>query len=114
MKELGSEVAGGSEDSQQTQPKSKTQLCSTVRPAKSEQPSGSHAQETEKGVFFGCESTNVSTGRLVKSCVPVSIERLHKNKDADENVDADQISTERSLEKWTIHRFVHAMRGIRH
>ena len=32
MKELGSEVAGGGEDSQQTQPKPKTQLSRTVRP----------------------------------------------------------------------------------
>ena len=32
-----------------------------------------------------------STGRLVKCCVPVSVERLDKYKDADENVDADQI-----------------------
>ena len=39
MKELDSEVAGGSEDSQQIQPKSKTQLSGTVRPV-SEQPSG--------------------------------------------------------------------------
>ena len=29
----------------------------------------------------------------MKSCVPVSVERLDKDKDADENVDADQIST---------------------
>ena len=48
MKELGLEVAGGSEDSQQPQPKSKTQLSSTVRPAKSEQPSGLLTQEIEK------------------------------------------------------------------
>ena len=97
MKELGSEVAGGSEDSQQTQPRSKTQLLSTVRPVKSEQPSGSLSQEIEKGVLFGCESTNVSTGRPVESCVPVSVERSDKDKDADENVDADQISTERPV-----------------
>ena len=71
MKVLGSEVAGGSENSQQTQPRSKTQLSSTVRPVKCEQPSGSLTQEIEKEVLFGCESTNVSTGRLVKSCVPV-------------------------------------------
>ena len=59
MKELGSEVAGGSEDSQQTQPKTK--------------------------------NPNVRTGRLVKSCVPVSVERLDQDKGADENVDADEI-----------------------
>ena len=37
MKELDSEVAGGSEDSQQIQPKSKTQLSRTRKPV-SEQP----------------------------------------------------------------------------
>ena len=63
MNELGSEVAGGSEDSQQTQPRSKTQLSSTVRLVKSEQPSGSLVQEIGKDVLFVCESTNVSTGR---------------------------------------------------
>ena len=64
---------------------------------KCEQPSGSLTQEINKGVLFGCESTNVSTGRPVNSCVPVSVERLHKDKDADENVDADQISTGRPV-----------------
>ena len=98
MKKLGSEVAGGSEDSQQTQPKSKTQLLSTERPVKSEQPSSSLTQEIEKGVLFGCENTNVRTVRLVESCLPVSVERLDKDKDADENVDADKISTERPAE----------------
>ena len=98
MKELGSEVPGGSEDSEQTQPKSKTQLLSTERLVKSEQPSGVLTQEIEKGVLFGCASTNVSTVRPVKSCVPVSVERLDQDKDADENVDADQTSTERPVE----------------
>ena len=40
---------------------------------KSEQPSGSSTQEIDKGVLFGCESTSVRTGRLVNSCVPVSV-----------------------------------------
>ena len=35
IKELGSEVAGGSEDYQQTEPKSKTQLLGTERPVNS-------------------------------------------------------------------------------
>ena len=35
MKELDSKVAGGSEDSQQIQPRSKTKLSRTVRPVKS-------------------------------------------------------------------------------
>ena len=43
MRELGSEVAGGSEDSQQIQPKSKTQLSSTGRPV-SEQSTGLFTQ----------------------------------------------------------------------
>ena len=44
IKELGSEVAGGSEYSQQIQPRSTTQLSSTGRLVKSEQPSGLLAQ----------------------------------------------------------------------
>ena len=83
-----------------------------MRLVKSEQPSGSPTQEIEKDVLFGCESTNVSTVRLVKSCVPVSVKRLDQDKDADENVDADQTSTVRF--EWTIHRFVHAARGHKH
>ena len=98
MKESGSEVAGGSEDSQQTQPKINNPIVSTGRLVKSEQPYGSLTQEIDKGVLVGCESTNVRTGRLVESCVPVSVERWDKDKDADENVDADQISTVRPVE----------------
>ena len=64
---------------------------------KSEQPSGSLTQEIDKGVLFGCGSPNLRTGRPVKSCVPVSVERLDKDKDADENVDADQVSTGRPV-----------------
>ena len=51
MKELDSEVAGGSKDSQQIQPKSKTQLLSTERPVKSEQPSGSLSHSAQR---LGC------------------------------------------------------------
>ena len=65
---------------------------------KSEQPSGLLTQEIEKDVLFGCECTNVSTGRPVYTCVRVSVECLDQNKDADENVDTDQISTGRPVE----------------
>ena len=41
--------------------------------------------------YLACESTNVRTGRLVDSCVPVSVERSDTGEDADENVDADQV-----------------------
>ena len=98
MKEFGSEVAGGGEDSQQTQPKTKNPIVRSGRPVKSEQPPGSLTQEIEKGVLFGCESTNVSTGRPVNSCVPVSVERLDQDKDANENVDTDHVRTERPVE----------------
>ena len=98
MKELDSEVAGGDADHQQIQPKSVTQLSRTERPV-SEQPPGLLTQEIEKDVLFGCESTNSRTVRLVnapsfsQSCVPVSVERADKEKDADENVDEDQTGT---------------------
>ena len=79
MKELDSEVAGGNADSQQIQPKSKTQLSRTVRPV-GEQPPGLFNKEIGKDVLFGCESTNSRTGRPEKSCVPVSVERVDKDK----------------------------------
>ena len=97
MKELGSEVAGGSEDSQQTQPKTKNPIVRTGRLVSTEQPSGSSAQEIDKRVLLGCESSNERTGRLVCSCVPVSAESLDRDKDADESVDADQVRTERPV-----------------
>ena len=64
MKELGSEVAGGSDDHQQTQPTSKTQLSSTVRLV-GEQPPCLLTKEIGKDVLLGCESTNLRTERLV-------------------------------------------------
>ena len=88
-KELGS-VAGGSEDSQQTLPKTQNPIVRTRRPVKSE--------EIDKGVLFDCESTNVRTVRPVNSCVPMSVERVDEDKDTDENVDADQIRTGRPVE----------------
>ena len=83
----------GSEDAQQTQPKTKNPIVSTERSVKSEQPSGLLTQEIEKDVLFGCESANVSTERLVNSCVPASVERLDKDKDAD----AHQMRTRRPV-----------------
>ena len=93
MKELGSEVVGGGKDSQQTQPKIKNPIVRTGRPVLAEQLSGSSAQEIDKRVLLEWESTNVSTDRLVKSCVSVSVGCLNKDKDADENVDADHVRT---------------------
>ena len=82
-------------NSQHTQPKTTNPIVGTGRPVSTEQPSSSSAQEINKRVLLECESTNVRTGRPVESCVPVSVERLDKDKDADENVDADQVRTER-------------------
>ena len=103
MKEFGSEVAESSKDTQRIQPKPKTQtqLSRTVRPV-GEQP---FTQKIEKDVLFGREGTKNSTitERLVdgpnsiQSCVPVSVELVAKNEDADENVDADQTRTERPV-----------------
>ena len=109
MKELGSEVAGGGKDSQQTQPKTKNPIVRTGRPVLAEQPSGSSVQEIGKNVLFDCESTKLRTGRLVSSCVPVSVD-----KDAGENVNADHVRTGRRVESEQIHRFVHTARGNRH
>ena len=64
MKELGSEVGGGSEDSQKTR---------------------SSAQEIDTRFLLGCESTSLSA------------ERLDKDKNTDENVDADRVRTERPV-----------------
>ena len=65
MEELGSEIAGGVQDSQQTQPKTKHPSVRTGRLVLAEQPSSSSAQEIDKRVLLGCESTNERTGRLV-------------------------------------------------
>ena len=70
-----------------------------MRLVKSEQPSASLTQEIDQSVLSGCESTNVSTERPVNSCVSVYVERLDRDKDADENVDADQIRTGRPVKR---------------
>ena len=103
MKKLDSEKAGSSKDSQRIQPKLKTQFSRTVRPV-SEQPSGSFTQEIGKDVLFGREGTKNSGTvspldglQSSQSCVPVSVEFVDTDEDADENVDADQTRTERPV-----------------
>ena len=101
MKELDSEVAGSSKDSQRIQPKPKTQLSRTGRPV------GEHpfTQEIGKDVFFGREGIRNSTRterpvngpKSIQSCVPVSVELVDKYEDKDENVDADQTRTGRPV-----------------
>ena len=100
MKELGSEslLGGGIDSQQQPQPKTKNPVVRTGRPVLAEQPSGSSAREIDKRVSLDCDSANASTGRADTSCVPVSVERLDQEKDADENVDADHVRTGRPVE----------------
>ena len=84
-------------DSQQTQPKTKNPDVGTGRLV-SEQPPDLLTKEIDKGVLFGFESTNERTARLVSSCVPVLVERLDQDKDADENVYADHVRAVRPVE----------------
>ena len=99
MQELGSEVAGGGKDSQQTQtqPKTTNPTVRTGRPVSTEQPSSASAEEINERFLLSCESTNEKKKRLVSNCVPVSVEHLDNAKEADENVDADQVRTVRSV-----------------
>ena len=78
MKELGSEVARQAERSQPTQP-NLNPIHRTGRPVTTEQTSRSSAQEIDTPFLLGCENINLS------------VERLDKDKDTDENVDADRV-----------------------
>ena len=97
MKELGSDVAGGGKDSQQTQPKTKKTTVRTGRPVLAEQPSSSSAQEIENVSYLAAKAPMKERRDLFSSCVPVSVERVDQDKDADENVDADHVTTGRPV-----------------
>ena len=99
MIELGSEVAGGGEDSQQTQPKTKNPIVRTGKPVLSEQQSGSSVQEIENVFKLTAKAPMKEQGDLFSSCLPVSVERSDQDKDADENVDADRVRTGRPVER---------------
>ena len=97
MKELDSEVAGGYEDSQQIQRKSKTQLSRRGDPWV-----GNHLvcllRRSEKMSRLVAKAPMNEQGDLFfSSCVPVSVERADKDEDADWNVDADQTRTVRPV-----------------
>ena len=80
MKEVDSEVAGSSKDTQRIQPKPKTQLLRTVRPVGGQE----STKEIEKGVLFDHEDIKHSTRTVgpevglesTQSCVsmPIKIE----------------------------------------
>ena len=92
MKELGSEVAGHGESSQRTQPKTKNPIVRTGKPVLSEQ------QEIENVSYLVAKASMKEQGDLLTSCVPASVKRSDQDKDADENVDADQMRTGRTVE----------------
>ena len=81
-KELDSDVAGSSKDTQRIQPKPKTLLSRTVRPVDEQQ----FTQEIEKDVLFGREGSKhpTRTGRPVdgpksiQSCVSMLVELVDK------------------------------------
>ena len=107
MKELGSEIAGGGKDSQQTQPKTNNPIVRTGRPVLSEQQSGSSVQEIENGSNLTAEAPMKEKGDLFSSCMPVPVNVQIKSK--------TQILLERRDPlKCTIHRFVRTARGNRH
>ena len=64
MQELESEVAGGSQDSQQTQPKTKHPIVRTGRPVLSGQQSGSSVQEIENVPNLAAKSPMKEQGDL--------------------------------------------------
>ena len=84
IEELGSEFARQAEDNQSTQP-NPNPICRTGKPVVTEQTSRSSPQEIDTRFSLDCENTNLS------------FERVDKDKDADENVDADQTSTGRPV-----------------
>ena len=91
MKEVGSEVAGGGKDSKQTQPKTKNPIIITGRLVLSEQQSGSSVQEIETVSNLTAKALMKEQVDLFSNCVPMPVKRLDKDKDADENVDADHV-----------------------
>ena len=112
MNELGSEVAGGGKDSQQTQSKTKSN-CKNRKTCLGRATIRFECSEIDKRVLLLCESTNVRTGRSFDSCVPVSVERFDQDKDARRKRRRRSNKSGESRE-WTTNGFVHAARGNRH
>ena len=71
MKELGSEVAGGGKDSQQTRPKTKNPIVRTGRLVFSEQQSGSSVQEIENVSNVTAKAPMKEQGDFFQLCASV-------------------------------------------
>ena len=98
MKELGSEVDGGGNDSPQTQSKTKNPIVRTGRPVLSEQQSGSSVQEIENVSYLAAKAPMKEQGNLWKVVCQCLLNVLDQDKDADENVAADHVRTGRPVE----------------
>ena len=85
MKELGAEVARQAEGSQPTQPNPNS-IHRTKRPVVTEQMSRSSAQEIDTRFSLDCENTNLF------------VERLEKDKDTDNVVDAGPVGGHQSAQ----------------
>ena len=90
MKELGSEVAGGSEDSQPTQPNPNPNHDRTGRPVVIENTSRSSAQEIDTRFSRDCQNTNLDedadhdrTGRPVVIGQPIGSSSTFNEVDID-------------------------------
>ena len=114
MKDLVSEVAGGGKGSQQTQPKTKNPIVRTGRLVSAEQPTGSNAQEIDKRLLLGCESTNERTGRpLFQLCASVW-KKFRSRQRRRRKRRRRPCKNGETRWKWTIRRFAHTARGNRH
>ena len=102
MKELDSEVAGSSKDTQRIQPKPKTQLSRTVRPVGEQQ----FTQEIEKDVLFGREGTKHSTRTVrpvdgpksIQSCVSMLVQIVDKDEDVDQTRTVRSVGEQQSTQ----------------
>ena len=109
MKELGSEVAEHGEELPTNPTKDhKTNLLEQGDLFRQNKLFSSSAQEIDKLFLTWLrEHQSKEQDDLFKIVCQCLLNVSDKDKDADENVDADQVSTERPVKSATIHRFVH-------
>ena len=106
MNELDTEVPGSSKDTQRIQPKPKTQLSRTVRPAGGQE----STKEIEKGTLFDHEDVKHSTRTERPSCGSASAKKLRADTD---KIEEDQTRTERPV-KVEEHEIEFRVPGLSH
>ena len=99
---------------QQTQPKTKHLSVRTGRPVLAEQSSGSSAQEIDKRVLLGSESTNERTRRLVFQLCASVCWTFRSRQGRRRKRRSRSCKNGETRWKWTIHRLLHTARGNRH